>query len=72
MPDKLLITAEKIAELLNDAKANDYDVSGWTNEEIATDLICYADECESASVEQLDPFIQAWKDKQCASIPSPT
>ena len=66
------ITAEIVAELLNDAKQNDYDVSDWTNEEIATDLICYADECVGVSVEQLVPFIQAWKDSQCASIPSPT
>ncbi len=55
------ITAELVAELLNDAKANDYDLSkGWTDEEIATDLICYADECSDATVDHLRPFVRMW------------
>ena len=66
------ITAATVADNLNDAMTGGYDISDWTVEEIATDLICYAADCEHASVELLTPFVQAWKDARCASTQSAT
>jgi hypothetical protein len=55
------ITAEIVAELLNDAVSNEYDLREWSVEDICLDLIAFSEDCEDSSVEQLTPFVKAWK-----------
>jgi hypothetical protein len=66
----MFITQETVDTNLNAAMDGGYDISDWTAEDIAIDLLCYAADCESSTVEVLIPFIQAWKDARCASTPS--
>jgi hypothetical protein len=62
------LPVDLVARLLNDAKGNGYDVSGWTVEEICLDLLAYAEDCETATVEQLTPLVKAWKGEDMQHI----
>jgi hypothetical protein len=58
------ITQEMISEALTCAKDNGYDVSDWTPEDIALDLIAYEYECGVTTVEELLPYVSTWKATQ--------
>lgn len=48
-PEPELETLEqRVHAMLNDAMANEYDISSWTAEDIVTDLLAFADVTETA------------------------
>jgi hypothetical protein len=58
---------EAIFENLDNAKENGYFEPGeylheHNAEDLAIDMMCYAEDCETSSVEYLKPFIQEWLD----------
>ena len=56
------LPADIVASALNTAMEGGYDLSDWPVEDICLDLIAYAYDCGEATVEQLTPLVQAWKD----------
>jgi len=49
---------------MNIAKDNGYDFEGWTNDQIAKDLILYDSLFEDMEPTRLYAHIQSWRNKQ--------
>jgi hypothetical protein len=46
---------------LQSAKENDYFFDGWTDEEIAHDLQCFAEDCSELNKYEMLPHIAEWR-----------
>ena len=52
---------KKVWENLDSALANDYDMRGWTLEDIVLDLMCFAADLEDIEeVALLEPHVKSW------------
>jgi hypothetical protein len=52
---------EQVKEALDDAEANDYQMKGMDNLDIALDMIAFWDEAEGKDTNELIPLIERWK-----------
>lgn len=55
---------QRIHAMLDDAMANDYDISTWTADDIVADLRAYADLTEDETDEAIKPHVITWKQKR--------
>lgn len=51
---------QRVHSNLDDALANDYDVRGWLIDDIVTDLICFAADCEDDEPDNIRPHVLTW------------
>jgi hypothetical protein len=59
------ISQAEVSEMLNNAvDDNQYDLTGYTIEDIALDLLAYADLPEGVTKEELIPLIKVWKESK--------
>jgi hypothetical protein len=52
---------EIIFSNLQSAKDNQYSFDGFTDEDIAADLIAFAEDCSDFKVEDMLPHIKEWR-----------
>lgn len=45
---------------LDDALANEYDVSDWPVEDIVNDLLAFSWQCENYAPHDLKPHVESW------------
>jgi hypothetical protein len=51
---------KRVHSNLDDALENGYDVSKWEIDDIVTDLICFAADCDNETPEDLKPHVESW------------
>lgn len=63
------VTQATVDQNLNAAIENHYEnILEWSTEDIALDLLAFADDCCSSSVEELTPLIDDWRSRRAAVL----
>lgn len=67
MVDETKTTREqRIHAMLDDAVANEYDITTWPVEDIVADMLAFAELEEDEGEAEIKPHIETWKAKQGA------
>jgi hypothetical protein len=64
--DKYKERETRLHAMMDDAVANEYDITGWTADDIVADLLAFADLELDEGEEEIKPHVLTWKMKRSA------
>jgi hypothetical protein len=62
---------KKISDNIKDASDNEYNIDDYTDEELAGDLLAYAEDCENETYEDILATVKEWR-KNCGRTKTKT